>query len=692
VTADTGATEYSIDDYPGVSVGLPAGTNFTASASVAAANNSSVGKQVEIDIRELNASSAIVRETASSSTTLSSSFKGISVKATLAAKGDKLGVFVLQHSSTGGNAFYAQSIVLKGLTANLIANSSCRSSTSSWSGWQASLATKLVSASTYACRVTSHSGVTAYSIDDYPGMKVSNAVGTLFTATASVEAASPSAAGKKVEIAIRELNSSDGAVREVVSSPISLATSFETVSMSANLAATGDKLGVFVIQHATTSGDAFYARSLSLVGVLTSTTTPPTTPAPTPTTTHTATPASTPTTTHVATPAPTPTTTPAPTPTVFGHALGSFEDYGSQDAACTGPGAGHYRYVIIQWYMASDSKCGTAQIHAANPGVKILAYLNLGSMASDTSSTPSTGVTQQQAQAHDASDPSDSWFLHNASSNKLAYQDFTYLMAANIGRTSYQKTWEQRFPGLKSSGFDGIFADDTNTYPGHGLGQCSGCIPIAEYSTDTSYGQAMLAAVKAIGPAAQAAGLLFVPNVGLSPWDTGQRTIALDMVPYIAGFYREFFTRWGGTSANFTASTWSTTVSLMSAVESQGKFFLGNTYYGPSSAGELADQQYGVASWWLEWNGTQSSAWEYGGDPNQFDSGWGENIGTPTDSAAVTMGYGLIRHYTAGVAIVNPDPSNSQTFTLGGTYIDNNGNHVTSVTLLPGHGMVLALA
>lgn len=48
-----------------------------------------------------------------------------------------------------------------------------------------------------------------------------------------------------------------------------------------------------------------------------------------------------------------------------------------------------------------------------------------------------------------------------------------------------------------------------------------------------------------------------------------------------------------------------------------------------------------------------------------------------------------MRRYTGGVALVDPSPSVSQSFQLGGTYLTPSGASVTSVTLAPTTGMIL---
>jgi hypothetical protein len=53
------------------------------------------------------------------------------------------------------------------------------------------------------------------------------------------------------------------------------------------------------------------------------------------------------------------------------------------------------------------------------------------------------------------------------------------------------------------------------------------------------------------------------------------------------------------------------------------------------------------------------------------------------------VGVGWMRRYTAGIAVVNPHPSASQTFSLGRKYTDEDGASRSTVTLGPASGMVL---
>lgn len=373
----------------------------------------------------------------------------------------------------------------------------------------------------------------------------------------------------------------------------------------------------------------------------------------------------------------------------FGHGMALFLGWDHRNLACESPGAGHYAYITIQWYMATDTSCSLAQIHADNPGAKVLAYQDFGAMISDTSGVPSTGVTQQQANAHDKANPQDSWYLHSPGGQRLDYPDYPYIMAANVGRRSYWRAWERHVAAIQAAGFDGIMADDVNTNPAHQLGQCSGCTSIAEYPTDQAYGTAVTRAMANIGPYVKSQGMVFAANVGVDPWTDWERADALSIAGSISAYMREFWTRYNGTDPNLSGAAWEANATLEPQVEAAGAAFLANTYYGPSSDGTTADEQYGVASWWLMWDGQHNSGWGYNNGPLAFDAGWGPDLGAPTDPSRVAQGVGWTRHYTGGVAVVNPSSNTAQTFDLGGIYSEPDGTQVTSVTIPPTQGMVL---
>ena len=372
-------------------------------------------------------------------------------------------------------------------------------------------------------------------------------------------------------------------------------------------------------------------------------------------------------------------------------------DHGENRHACHGEDAGRYRYIVVQWYTTRDAACPLERIRAANPGAKVLAYQNIGAMIAGphTDGRPSTCVTQEEAAAHDAAAPGDAWHLHDRAGNVLSFHDeYAYLDPGNVGRSSYQAQCLRRLERIRADGYDGVLGDDANVYPGHGLGEGGGT-PIAEYPTDAAYGDAMVGAMRRVGPGAKRLGLPVIPNVGADPGTQAHLGRALAIARASSGFFQEFWTRWQGAGAGHGGAAWEAGATLAQEVEALGRPFIASTYDGPGPSGATADQQYAVASFWLVWDGRQDSGWGYNvlGDPAAgFSPAWGPDIGVPSDAARVRVGMGWQRRYSAGIAVVNPSPSASQRFELGAGYRKTDGSVATSVVLPPMSGMVLTSA
>src|SRR5262249_51980723 len=74
---------------------------------------------------------------------------------------------------------------------------------------------------------------------------------------------------------------------------------------------------------------------------------------------------------------------------------------------------------------------------------------------------------------------------------------------------------------------------------------------------------------------------------------------------------------------------------------------------------------------------------------NPVNAAWTTDVGQPLE-AKQGVGSGWIRHYSGGVAVVNPSPTATQSFPLGGSYVTAAGATVTSITHAPSSGAVLA--
>ena len=106
----TGGTYFTLDGGNNVA-STGAGTTYTATAWVKAASASSVGKPIQIKLRERTPANVVVADVGSTSVALTSSWQQLTVTRTTAA-GNRLGVRLSQSGAVAADAFYADSFRL----------------------------------------------------------------------------------------------------------------------------------------------------------------------------------------------------------------------------------------------------------------------------------------------------------------------------------------------------------------------------------------------------------------------------------------------------------------------------------------------------------------------------------------------------------------------------------------------------
>jgi hypothetical protein len=116
-----------------------------------------------------------------------------------------------------------------------------------------------------------------------------------------------------------------------------------------------------------------------------------------------------------------------------------------------------------------------------------------------------------------------------------------------------------------------------------------------------------------------------------------------------------------------------------------------SSYITDTNLRARADLQWALANYLLVkyshtyfwWGGTQ----QYGG-PAFLEREYSAPIGSPTDDVHPAQGV-YMRDYTGGLAIVNPDPTQTRTISLGSGYRDLYGHAVTQLVMGPHSGSVL---
>ena len=112
VTRSTG-TSFTIDDGARAVPSLVAGTTYTAEAWVKAASASSVGKPIQIKLRERTASGTVVADVGSANVSLTNAWQKITVSRTVVTAGGNLGLRVSHGNAVAGDAFFADAAVLR---------------------------------------------------------------------------------------------------------------------------------------------------------------------------------------------------------------------------------------------------------------------------------------------------------------------------------------------------------------------------------------------------------------------------------------------------------------------------------------------------------------------------------------------------------------------------------------------------
>jgi hypothetical protein len=327
---------------------------------------------------------------------------------------------------------------------------------------------------------------------------------------------------------------------------------------------------------------------------------------------------------------------------------------------------------------------GDALAAAGLPG-KSLVYF----AGPDVNTQWNAGVPYAQASAN-------GWLLTDASGNLMVNKSFANDYVGDIGSAAYQAAWVSNVSAfVASSGVDGVFIDDIvrDSMP------LAGGYP-AKYPSQPAWEAAMVSFVQSVGTALKAKGYYVLINAsGYTPGEGGSDDGSLtaqfwqELGPSVSGLCTEFYqqTAEGSYTLRVSGSAswmqfWDGWQKLIPTAQAMGVDFVGMSY---GAAADTKTMLYGDASFLMEWNGAGGA---YMFDPldnsDPWNPAWTTDIGTPA-AAKQKVGSGRMRAYTGGVALVNPSPSASQSFQLGGTYFTSTGQSVSSVTLAPTTGMVL---
>lgn len=354
---------------------------------------------------------------------------------------------------------------------------------------------------------------------------------------------------------------------------------------------------------------------------------------------------------------------------------------------CTGCAAGggdlsRFGYVILHAWEHGRIR----DLKARNPHIKVLVYKNMSAAyeyglekGRDLRFLPA-GVGYAYARQHRPD-----WFLLDRQGRRIEFADYEQLWLMDVGSPSYQRAWLANVAAeLRVHGWDGVMIDDTNVSPGSHLEEGR---TVAKYPNDSAYTGATRSFLARIGPALKAQGHLVLPNV-YTEWPDGP-AIWRDWLQFTSGAVLEYWTKWGGESAeHFAERDWVYRQQFFSITQQARKIFLGITY---APVGDVRSMRYARASFLLDWNGGPSAVvFEPRGKEPQppFSREWTMDIGRPLGRRREVVGV-LRRNYSRGVALANISSDSTRTIDLGRPYLAPDGERVSSVRLGPKSGVVL---
>lgn len=367
-----------------------------------------------------------------------------------------------------------------------------------------------------------------------------------------------------------------------------------------------------------------------------------------------------------------------PTTGVTGPSVAEFnrESYQYSSSWPVTEEANRYQVIVLDGYDYGEIPA----LKAANPNLKILLYQAIWFTDSDDESymQTATGCTPYADDA--ANHPS--WFLHDASGNKVLETGRTDIYALDVGNPAYQQACATNAAALaKKYGFDGIFFDVVD---GNFQEDVTQGVTIPEYPTTASWHTAMNSALAYLGPALRAQGLLAFGNVGgttsTSEWE--------QWVSHLDGVEEESWTD-GGLGLAQQIPWWPQKLSELSWAMANGKYEIVHSYNG-GEAGNV----YGLATMLLAATGRSSYATSntnYTSQENWFpEYDTAQQLGAPAGPYKVLANGVYERAFADGIVLVNSTASSIPTFSLGGgTYSGSGLANAASVAMAPTSGLIL---
>lgn len=341
------------------------------------------------------------------------------------------------------------------------------------------------------------------------------------------------------------------------------------------------------------------------------------------------------------------------------------------------------RYIVLNaWESGLIPK-----IKAHNPDTLVFVYKCLSSVRSYDANT-NWSLLPAGVSWYYAHNTRPDWFLlKNGQRVQWSYPGHWQM---DVGSTSYQNAWAQNVTKMKQLGFDGVWIDNL-------LWKRSAYNILPDkYPTDEALREAYRSAIRNITPTLKAAGLLSIGNLN------GAREVANGWSSYLDagldGGFDEFWlsVRDAGTDLLPEYERgWKRVVDEIAYTESKGKIAIVQPCF---PVGARKPFLYAVASYFMGYpNGAgkaaivEANARDQYSNPTAWHPEYDWNLGTPT-GAYRSVGTDVFRRdFTQGCVVVNANKTGSPNVTvqLGGSYLNEGGASVTSVSLAGTSGTIL---
>lgn len=353
------------------------------------------------------------------------------------------------------------------------------------------------------------------------------------------------------------------------------------------------------------------------------------------------------------------------------------------DAATIEREARRRKYVMLNAWQGDLAR----QLKAINPSLLVFCYKDASSTRSYDPNPNAillpAGVSYQWANANRPD-----WFLKDSAGNRFEYSGYSGHWQMDVGNPHYQAMWADNVAKVKTLGFDGVLIDNLlwtpDTYH-------SGVVP-AKYPVKEAFQQAYVSFLSNTRSKLAAAGLKTIGNLSDARKHTGgwnRYMASLD------GGWDEWWLTFDDTNVlpEYTEG-WRRVVREVLDNEAAGKLTLVQPHFSTGSTGTKA-YRYALASY-LCVAGKLSAFTECNvrdgyGLPTQWRPEYDWDLGEPVKYYEWAAPNVFKRQFIKGMVVVNANPTSSGPVTvqLGGSYLNEGGASVTSVSLPGTSGTIL---